>query len=266
MLDLLQKISHRYSLKVFAYCFLPGSLHLLVEPYEENLGRALQVFFSRYATAFNRKYDRTGHLFGGPYRQFVLLDDTYILASSVYIHLDPVRSGSSDVPQKYPWSSCRLYVNKSRVKSFADPGFILELLPGGNERKKRRVYQELLVHGQDMAAGQILEQHDFIHHFRTGLSANFPSIFRQMDNECRAAKSLGIDLLSIKDLEDQADEIRMGYFTNGRSTRRTRRYLVEQLIARGNKRSDVAERLGISLKTVYNLLRAEFDPAEDLEM
>ena len=39
-----------------------------------------------------RVYERKGHLFGGPYRQAVCLDDSYLLAVSLYIHLNPVKA------------------------------------------------------------------------------------------------------------------------------------------------------------------------------
>ena len=80
----------------------------------------------------------------------------------------------------------------------------------------------------------------------------------------RAAESLGIDLLSIKDLEEQIAEIRMGYFTNSLSTRMTKKRLVAQPIVRGYRRSDIAKRLGVSRKTVYNLLAADFNGRTNL--
>ena len=266
MLDLLQEISQRYALKVFAFCFMPNNLHLLIRPDTDNLDRAMQGLFSRYASTFNEKYERKGHLFGAPYRQAVCFENTHILASSLYIHLSPVHARLSGTPQAYPWSSCRLYWNGNDSKSFLDPDFILGLLPEDNDGERRKTYQELLTKGKKLEAGHILEQKDTIDRFRSDLAAIFPSLFRQMDSAYHISQSLGIDLLSIEDLENQIEEIRMGYFTNGRSTRMTKRQLVEQLMVRGHKRSQIAERLGISRKTVYNLLKTEFDVEEDLEM
>jgi len=40
-------------------------------------------------------------------------------------------------------------------------------------------------------------------------------------------------------------------------SRRARKYLIEQLIARGYKRDEIAGRLGISRKTVYNILKSQ---------
>jgi transposase len=43
---------------------------------------------------------------------------------------------------------------------------------------------------------------------------------------------------------------------NKPESRKAKRYLIEQLIARGYKRGEIAERLGISRKTVYNMLKS----------
>ncbi|MBW1719759.1 MAG: response regulator transcription factor, partial [Deltaproteobacteria bacterium] len=39
--------------------------------------------------------------------------------------------------------------------------------------------------------------------------------------------------------------------------KKARKFLVEQLIARGYKRKDIATKLGISVKTVYNIFKVQ---------
>ena len=90
MLGLLKEISGKHALTVLSFCLMPNHVHLLLKTGEKNLDQAMRDLFSRYATWFNRKYERKGHLFGGPYRQAVCLDDAYLLAVSIYIHLNPV--------------------------------------------------------------------------------------------------------------------------------------------------------------------------------
>jgi REP element-mobilizing transposase RayT len=73
MLWLLKEVTRKYSLTLYAFCLMSNHVHLLLSPGEENLYDAMQNLFSRYAMIFNRKYERKGHLFGGPYRQAVCL-------------------------------------------------------------------------------------------------------------------------------------------------------------------------------------------------
>jgi len=115
---LLKEISTSHHLKIYAFCLMPNHLHLLFSTEEPNLYDAMRDLFARYATRFNRKYGRRGHLFGGPYRQAICLDDSYLIAASLYLHLNPVRANLADDPQVYRWSSCRLYCD-SRAKKLS---------------------------------------------------------------------------------------------------------------------------------------------------
>ena len=90
MLSAMKKITQKRSLDIYAFCLMPNHIHLLVSPREDELQESMRDLFSRYAMIFNRKYERKGHLFGGPYRQAVCLDDTYLLAASLYIHISVI--------------------------------------------------------------------------------------------------------------------------------------------------------------------------------
>ncbi len=71
MLGLLKEIANKCILRIYAFCLMPNHIHLLLSPEEKNLYDAMRDLFSRYAMKFNRKYERKGHLFAGPYRQAV---------------------------------------------------------------------------------------------------------------------------------------------------------------------------------------------------
>ena len=78
MLGLSKEIAQKYSLNIYTFCLMPNHVHLLLSPTQENLYDAMRDLFSRYASRFNRKYERKGHLFGGPYRQAVCFDNGYL--------------------------------------------------------------------------------------------------------------------------------------------------------------------------------------------
>ena len=108
----------------------------------------MRDLFSRYAMKFNRKYERKGHLFAGPYRQAVCLDNSYLLAASLYIHLNPVKAKLAPDPQTYRWSSCRLYYDDHAPKSFINSNFILGLLSGSDIENKKK-YRRMLNQGSN---------------------------------------------------------------------------------------------------------------------
>ena len=255
MLWLLKEISKKYSIEMYAFCLMPNHVHLLFRPEDENLYDAMRDLFSRYAVRFNRKYERKGHLFGGPYRQAVCLDDSYLLATSLYIHLNPVRAGIVHNATTYRWSSSYLYCHDVAAKSFVQPDFILGLLPdNGSERNAR--YRRLLKKGSELDAAHVLEQEGAVESFLSKLAAAFPPVFKWADRRKQTARLLGADIASLEDLERQIAQVKQSPFPNKPETRRAKKYLVEQLVARGYKRSEIAQKLGMSRKTVYNLLRS----------
>jgi len=177
MLGLLKETSQKYSLITYAFCLMPNHVHLLLSQNEPNLYDAMRYLFSRYAMRFNQKYERKGHLFAGPYRQAVCFDDSYLLAASVYIHLNPLRAGLVSDPFHYPWSSHRLYCDDNAPGSFVDPHFILDILSEDGVNKKEG-YRQLIKEGTAFATEEVFEQQNAIESFQSKLTSLFPSLFR----------------------------------------------------------------------------------------
>ena len=255
MLGLLKEIAQNYSLNMYAFCLMQNHVHLLFSTTEDNLYATMQNLFSTYAMRFNKKYERKGHLFAGPYRQSVCLDDSYLLAASLYIHLNPVKAGLVSEPLNYRWSSCRLYCKAGTPKSFIDPNFILSLLSEKEIERKER-YKLLLNKGIELKTEHVLEKEDAVERFRSKLASIFPFIFKRVDKTKQVAKSSGIDLMGQDELEEQIEAVNMSHFPDKPETRKAKKYLIEQLIARGYKRSEIAERLSVSPKTIYNILKS----------
>ena len=63
-IDLLKKYKEQQGFKLFAYVFHPTHLHLLIELVEGvTISQIMHDLNSSYIKYFNKKYDRTGHLF-----------------------------------------------------------------------------------------------------------------------------------------------------------------------------------------------------------
>ena len=63
-----------------------------------------------YAKAINRRYDRVGHLFQGPFKNILVDKNEYLLHLSRYIHINPVIAGLVPNPEDWEFSSFRDYV------------------------------------------------------------------------------------------------------------------------------------------------------------
>jgi len=255
MLFLLKEIAQSYSLKIYAFCLMPNHLHILVRPMEGDLSDAMRDLFARYAMKFNKKYERKGHLFGGPYRQAVCLDDTYLLAASLYIHMNPVKADLADDPREFQWSTCRLYCDSDAPMSFVESDFVLKLL-AMEERNAKRVYKDMLHRSNSLKAGNVMEQEDSIEHFRKKLASIFPDFFKMVSEKKEIARISGIEMLNWEELESQIEYSRTAGWSSKPLDQKAKKYMVEQLIARGYKRAEIAEKIGVSIKTIYNILKS----------
>jgi putative transposase len=256
MLVLLKEVSSRYSLRMFAFCLMPNHIHMLFSPTEKNLYDAMKFLFSRYAMRFNKKYERRGHLFGAPYRQAICLDDSYLLVASLYIHLNPVRAGLAKFPSKYRWSSCGFYYKDEPPESFLDPDFILGMLQEGDRAGAREIYRNLMRQGRKIETTEIMEREDSIDKFRSKLGSLISKFFTKSGGRSNVAQLLGLDETSSRELDKLIAEVGDSKWQRDPTSRDAKKYVAEQLIARGYKRAEIAERLGVSRKTLYNILNS----------
>ena len=144
--------------------------HLLVETPEPNLSMTMQWLNVSYATYFNRKRDRNGHLFQGRFKAILIDADAYLKHLSRYIHLNPVRAGFVNTPGQYRWSSYPAYIGEQRSPKFLMTERILENF-GRKKSEAIKKYREF-VEGFDintikdpskqLAGGFILGDTDFV--------------------------------------------------------------------------------------------------------
>jgi putative transposase len=255
MLGILKKSAQEHQLNFLALCLMPNHVHILIQPRERNLFDAMRYIFSRYALWFNKKYQRKGHLFGGPYRQSVCLDPTYLMAASVYIHLNPVRAGLVKDGSEYRWSSWALYCREEPPLSFVDPGPVLELLDK-DKRMAVRQYELILREGAGVKQGNLFEKPGVVEKFRFVLGEMFPSLFKRISNVWSSGSTDKNAVQELTPVESLTREFQDIPASRKAETRQARKYIVEQLLARGFKKTEVAAQLGVSRKTLYNILNS----------
>jgi putative transposase len=250
----MKKVSETYLLEILSFVCMPNHVHLLVHQTEDNLPDAMRELFSRFARRQNVKYERKGHLFGGPYRQAVCFDDVYALTVSLYIHLNPVRAGLTEDPRSYRWSSCQLYCRDGQQHSFLHPEKVLQCI-SNDYGKAVEDYKKLLYEGVQLKAEEILEDQEAIHRFQWQLSKlpvfrSFVQFLRRKD----ASEEQGIT--PEYDFAELMHELVEKRPIELPKNKEARRYLIEQLLSRGYTRKEIAKRLSISRKTVYNIITA----------
>jgi putative transposase len=109
--EYLRQAQQRYGFILHAYVLMGNHYHLLGETPLANLSAVMHSVNGAYTTYFNKKRNRSGHLFQGRYKAILIEKDAYLLELSRYIHLNPVKAQMVTAPEDYLWSSYRAYVN-----------------------------------------------------------------------------------------------------------------------------------------------------------
>jgi REP element-mobilizing transposase RayT len=90
-----------------AWALMPNHIHLLILAGASGLANLLHPLLTGYATAFNLRYQRTGHLFQNRFKSILCEKDPYVRELLRYIPLNPKRSGIVHTPEelaRYPWT------------------------------------------------------------------------------------------------------------------------------------------------------------------
>ena len=143
-LDTLGKMVERFKLEVHAYVLMKNHFHLLVHTKEANLSRAIQWLGVSYSVWFNRRHQRSGHLFQGRFKSFLIENDRYFTAMCLYIHGNPLRAGVVKRLLDYWWSSYQTYAGKKPEVSWLTTELILGTYGGSRKRflRAQQVFYE----------------------------------------------------------------------------------------------------------------------------
>lgn len=109
----------KYKFNLYAYCLMSNHYHLFFETLQPNLSKIMQYINTAYTVYYNKKRNKTGHLFQGRFKSLLVDEDSYFLELTRYIHLNPVKAKIVDLPQNYKWSSFRGYI-KPKTDKYID--------------------------------------------------------------------------------------------------------------------------------------------------
>jgi putative transposase len=150
---LVEASSKRFDVAVLAFVLMGNHFHLLAQTRRANLSRWMHWLMVSYTVYFNWRHGRSGHLFQGRYKSFLVEDGEYLLGLSRYLHLNPVRGavlGAGTPAQRrdrlraYRWSSYRGYAGLEKPFGFIEEELVLGELqaPSARERVRYRRFVE----------------------------------------------------------------------------------------------------------------------------
>jgi len=114
-LDVLSHVTDRFNWLCHAYCLMDNHYHLVIETPDGNLSKGMRQLNGVYTQAFNRRYNRVGHLFQGRFKGILVQKDSHFLEVCRYVVLNPVRAKAVKHPREWAWSSYRATAGQAAI-------------------------------------------------------------------------------------------------------------------------------------------------------
>jgi REP element-mobilizing transposase RayT len=135
-----KKYKEKYKSKIYAFVIMDNHVHLLMEVSKTPLSKIMQLIQQTYTQYYNKKYNRTGHVFEQRYKAILCNKDEYLLALIRYIHKNPVKSNSSDI--NYKWSSHQEYLGNNL--GICDVDFLLSMFSSHRELAEKKYLEYVM--------------------------------------------------------------------------------------------------------------------------
>ena len=146
--DRLNRLLPETGVRCYAWALLSNHCHLLLMPTASPLSHFMRRLLTGYAVSFNRRNQRSGHLFQNRYKSIVCEEEPYLLELVRYIHLNPLRAGMVATLEEldlYPWTGHAVLLGNRQFKG-QDTATILERF-GKRLRTAQRNYRQFVADG-----------------------------------------------------------------------------------------------------------------------
>ena len=136
------EVIKKRTVEVVSFTLMDNHFHLIVHELKKD---GIPLYLSRiqnsYTQYVNTKYERTGHLFQGPYKSIRVASDEQLLYLSAYIHRNSRElKGWKGREHIYPWSSYQDYIGENRWGKLLVPDIVLDHFE--NKKEYRETVEE----------------------------------------------------------------------------------------------------------------------------
>lgn len=144
-----------YNVCLLCYVCMTNHFHFLLKTPDGNLSEFMHRFNIAYTYAFNKRYNRSGHLYQGRYKSYLIDADTYLKEVSRYIHLNPLRikkyskkkfAEKIQILDDYEFSSMIGYSKLKYRDPFINYSMVLDYF-GGDTAQGRELYMQFVHKG-----------------------------------------------------------------------------------------------------------------------
>ncbi len=113
--ELMCSYMKRYDITLHNYCLMNNHYHLLIEITQPNLSKFMRQLNMNYAIYFNKKYNRTGHLWQGRFKSWYVTNEAYLYTLMRYIEQNPLKANMVQDIKEYPYSSYHYFLDYETI-------------------------------------------------------------------------------------------------------------------------------------------------------
>lgn len=103
------------NIEIYCYCIMSNHAHFIIRAEIHDLSKFMALILAEYASYYNFKHHRNGHVFQNRFTSECIEDERYFWSCLRYIHLNPVKAGIIKTSVKYKYSSIGEYATEETV-------------------------------------------------------------------------------------------------------------------------------------------------------
>jgi putative transposase len=255
-LEYLNSACRRFRGQILVYCCMENHFHLFLHTPLGNLSSIMHFINTAYTAYFNKKHERSGHLFQGRHKAILVDADEYAQVLSGYIHLNPVRAEIVQLPEQYEWLSYREYMGLRKTPVWLHPEFVL----GYFGKTKDMAREEYAAFVRSILVKRIKSPLESARHsdilgndlFIDRIKKNYAGDLRA-DREVPALKALRSDLYKETSLDEIMTEIEEAFGKQSESLKKVGVYFIHKYSEK--KLREIGLIFGLSVSGVNSVVR-----------
>ncbi|WAC08826.1 MAG: transposase [Thermodesulfobacteriota bacterium] len=141
-------LAEKTKTRILAWALMSNHVHLLFFSGPKGISTFMRRLLTGYSLRFNRKHQRSGHLFQNRYKSIVCEQEPYLLELVRYLHLNPLRAKIvKDLREldRFPWSGHSVLMGKQESQ-WQEKDYVLGLF-GRKRSQAIRAYRKFVEGG-----------------------------------------------------------------------------------------------------------------------
>lgn len=138
--------------RLICYCLMPNHFHFLIQQHfhpttTNNISNFMKRVSLAYAMHFKNKYDHSGNLLEGRFKNIAINTEEQLLYLTKYIHLNPFKfelEGTQPTDLTYLYSSYPAYINLIPTPQWLHPNEIFSLNYYQNIKNPYQAYKKFV--------------------------------------------------------------------------------------------------------------------------